>query len=428
VSALAHTVAQMTSHMDHLDIFLNSKESCLLKDESFDILDGVTPVYNFSDDNWCLDEDKFLESIRYGDKIPGDNLDEVEVDTSSEVIDVTDSSEVISYNLTDEVMSPCSASSGSLSSDQYEDHNHNVKVVQLVGIIPAGVKVRAGHAIQILQPEEMVEEEVLDASPTGGTDQTTYHELKLSDEEKRLLSKEGIALPTHYPLTKYEERELKRIRRKIRNKISAQDSRKRKKEYLDKLQQKVQEVEEEKTNLAKKVRSLEIANSKLSAQVKRLQIALTNATKTPPASTNQGVNHSVVPAATTLLVLILSLALVVLPTVQNKKQPDGVENGVLPKFEDSNPNTSLPGRSRTMMGVGVSNNKAARPAYDDWTADDLGEPAFKMPRLAFSQPGLGKAISGQPGSGFPQLDVGGVSSKGITQGPLFSDLMNELDD
>ena len=90
------------------------------------------------------------------------------------------------------------------------------------------------------------------------------------------------------------------------------------------------------------MRSLEIANSKLTAQVKRLQIALTNATKTPPASTNQGVNHSVVPAATTLLVLILSLALVVLPTVQNKKQAD-VENAVISAFEDSNPNTSLPG-------------------------------------------------------------------------------------
>ena len=80
------------------------------------------------------------------------------------------------------------------------------------------------------------------------------------------------------------------------------------------------------------------------------------------------------------------------------------------------------------MGVGVA-NKGARPAYEDWGSEGLGEPAFKMPRLAFSQPGLGKAISGQPGSGFPQLDMGGAASaKGIKSGPLFSDLMNELDD
>ncbi|KAL7018604.1 hypothetical protein ACKWTF_010828 [Chironomus riparius] len=135
-----------------------------------------------------------------------------------------------------------------------------------------------------------------------------YPKLVLTNEEKRLLSKEGISLPQSYPLTKQEERELKRIRRKIRNKISAQDSRKRKKEYIDGLEERVKLCSEENHQLIKRIKVLQSQNHDLMSKMKKLQNLLTKTT----GKTAQ--------PATCLMILLLSMALVAVPNLKLDKQ------------------------------------------------------------------------------------------------------------
>ncbi|KAL0123815.1 hypothetical protein PUN28_005976 [Cardiocondyla obscurior] len=166
---------------------------------------------------------------------------------------------------------------------------------------------------------------------TSETD-SVYPRLKLNAEEKRLLQKEGITLPSHYPLTKHEERELKRIRRKIRNKISAQDSRKRKKEYVDGLEDRVKQCTEENLTLLKRIKALQSQNQSLAGQLKRLQALI------------QKGNKSAQPA-TCLMVLLLSLALVALPNLR----PHSNNNNDLTQEQEQPEKTSLAGRSRTLL-------------------------------------------------------------------------------
>ncbi|XP_064116132.1 uncharacterized protein LOC135221975 isoform X2 [Macrobrachium nipponense] len=191
---------------------------------------------------------------------------------------------------------------------------------------------------------------------------TSFQQLTLSDEEKRLLKKEGITLPTHYPLTKHEERELKRIRRKIRNKISAQDSRKRKKEYIDGLEDRVKACTEENQQLQKRIRSLEAQNESLLVQMRKFQNAVIG-------GSNNG--RSQVHASTALMMLILSTALFVVPSLRQDTKVSDNELS-LPSTKISNPG------HRTLLEAGsgaiVPSTLEALETLDDEIASDLDSP------------------------------------------------------
>ncbi|XP_029111897.1 cyclic AMP-responsive element-binding protein 3-like protein 1 [Scleropages formosus] len=101
--------------------------------------------------------------------------------------------------------------------------------------------------------------------------QGTSGPLMLTEEEKRTLIAEGYPVPNKLPLTKTEEKALKRVRRKIKNKISAQESRRKKKEYVECLEKKVETYTSENNELWKKVETLESANRSLLQQLQKLQ-------------------------------------------------------------------------------------------------------------------------------------------------------------
>lgn len=96
----------------------------------------------------------------------------------------------------------------------------------------------------------------------------------LTAEEVSVYSKEGFKVPNQWPLTKSEEKILKLVRRKIRNKKSAHVSRERKKLYVDGLEKRVDMCTKENENLLSQVKLLKNQNSDLMKKLNGMQSIL----------------------------------------------------------------------------------------------------------------------------------------------------------
>ncbi|KAL6093904.1 hypothetical protein STEG23_026401 [Scotinomys teguina] len=127
--------------------------------------------------------------------------------------------------------------------------------------------------------------------------------LMLTEEEKRLLEKEGLTLPSALPLTKMEEQVLKRVRRKIRNKRAAQESRKKKKVYVGGLESRVMKYTAQNQELQNRVQLLEEQNLSLLEQLRKLQAWVIEIANKPSSG------------STCLLVLLFSFCLLFVPAM-----------------------------------------------------------------------------------------------------------------
>ncbi|XP_056277222.1 cyclic AMP-responsive element-binding protein 3-like protein 3-B [Pseudoliparis swirei] len=202
------------------------------------------------------------------------------------------------------------------------------------------------HYLTTNQPsnQTLTVKDLLLTSPGQKAQQISQHssqELVLNEEEKKLLVKEGVNLPNKLPLSKFEERVLKKIRRKIRNKHSAQESRKKKREYVDSLEGRMSACGAHNLKLQRKMQQLEETNNDLLEQLSRLQAFLPNCSS---KTRHRG---------TCLLVLLLSFSLI----ISSNLQPDSYSQPSQGEYTQ----TKVP--SRTLQSMDEVRDVAPVPLF-----------------------------------------------------------------
>lgn len=188
------------------------------------------------------------------------------------------------------LLSPSAPRDCSFSSSVLHDHNYSLPQEHISIDLDAESFEKEGFHMTPLRVEETAAEQEMSR-------------LILTEEEKRLLEKEGLTLPSTLPLTKVEEQVLKRVRRKIRNKRAAQESRKKKKVYVVGLESRVLKYTAQNQELQNKVQRLEEQNLSLLDQLRKLQaMVIEIANKTSSGST-------------CVLVLVFSFCLLLVPAM-----------------------------------------------------------------------------------------------------------------